>query len=355
LSILYGSRDAIDVPRRSVISCSCVPGFCVILLGMNANPELTALFEADQADRKGELHPDMWLRDAARRQRVEELINEGGLRVAEDYLHAAFIFQHGDKLEHYWQAHELALQAVDLGLAAAAYDRWLMHQNLPQKFGTQYQRRRGVWELYTFDPTTTDAERARWDVPSLQNAQAYVAKLNGEELEPQPLTALPIDGQFLGRISVPGLDVEVVAIEESLAGGLVGGMPDPEPFDRSDVTIPVPEYLPAGLQPRRLGEGFCAVDEKNTVVLTWFELLLPPGQPLHLAWNLSEGPAPTLQIHDLDTRQAILVSATWSAVAPDRPPVIVARAGPDTCWIVGGHLPHEELVRVIGSLPAYNR
>ena len=52
-------------------------------------------------------------------------------------------------------------------MAAAAYDRWLVYQGRPQHYSTQYVsdgRRQRMWDV---DPTTTDAERAAWDVPTL--------------------------------------------------------------------------------------------------------------------------------------------------------------------------------------------
>ncbi len=325
---------------------------------VNTNPELQAIFAANQADRRGVPSLDLWERDAARRRRVEELLDEGALHSAEDYLHAASIFQHGERLEHYWQAHELAMQAVDLGhkrarwLAAAAYDRWLMHQGLPQKFGTQYRRERGSWQLYEYDPATTDEERARWDVPALSEALAYLAQLNAEPAAPlSPAKAAPRAGRSLGAASLADLKVEIVEIDRAMAGGFATGMPEPEPLDLANIDIIIPSYLPQGLELRRLGDGCCAINASGAIKLTWFELLLPPGEPLVMAWNSADGPAPELLTIDLGERSAILATATWSAVAPDRPPVIVARASLDTCWLVGGHLPHAELAQVIASLP----
>ena len=96
------------------------------------------------------------------------------------------IFQHGGDLDSFWQAHQLALRAVDLGhegkawwcsaswLAAASYDRWLMWQGKTQKYGTQYLVEDGKPVLWEVDPATTDEERARWNVPSLAAALAHV-------------------------------------------------------------------------------------------------------------------------------------------------------------------------------------
>ncbi|MBI3971752.1 MAG: hypothetical protein HY332_10735 [Chloroflexi bacterium] len=137
---------------------------------------LRALYEQDQADRReGRPWPETVERDRARRQRVEEIIAAGGLHVAEDYYRAAMIFQHGEALAHFWRAHELAKQAVALGyrkarwLAAATYDRWLMWQGQPQKYGIQSYRpaEDQPWELWKIDPATTDAERAEWEVKPL--------------------------------------------------------------------------------------------------------------------------------------------------------------------------------------------
>ena len=124
------------------------------------NGELRALLAADQEDRVGgTLGRDAVERDGVRLRRVKELL------------------QHGSALEDYWRAHELAKASADGGyaparwIAAAAYDRWLMHQGEPQRFGTQYfSMAGGPLRLWEVDPATTDDERARWDVPPLHDA-----------------------------------------------------------------------------------------------------------------------------------------------------------------------------------------
>ena len=154
------------------------------------NKELQSLYEQDQADRKDfktfaqQKRQDMGERDRIRRQRVEELLQSEPLESPEDYFHAAMIFQHGDSLEYYWQAHELAKKGAELGhrfcrwLTAASYDRWLMHQGKPQKYGTQYMSREGRWILYEVDPATTDAERAEFNVPPLSQALERAEEMN---------------------------------------------------------------------------------------------------------------------------------------------------------------------------------
>jgi|GEM_PF-701469 len=325
---------------------------------MESNEELRRIHDEDQADRRGQVHPDIWARDRARRGRVEELFAAGAIRTAEDHLHAALVFQHGDRLEHYWQAHELAMRAVELGhgpparwLAAASYDRWLMHQGLPQKFGTQYRMAGARYVLHEVDPLTSDADRARWDVPPLAQAEAIAEELNrqaeaelsgagrGEEL---PDTIAAID--------LPDLRVALVSISPEEAIHMPSAMPAPEPLD--DELHPLPAYLPPGLELRRLGEGYCAVDPSGQFQVTWIELLLPAGHTLHLVWNLAEGDPPELTSLEAGGRKAAFVARAWSAVSAERLPLIALRAGPDTCWLVSGRLAQAELLAVAASLPS---
>ncbi|NJN17205.1 MAG: hypothetical protein HC822_13475 [Oscillochloris sp.] len=269
---------------------------------MESNPELQHIYEQDQADRRGPVHPEIWARDQTRRVRVEAMLSGGAVRSAADCLHAAFIFQHGDRLEHYWQAHELALQAVDRGhgpparwLAAAAYDRWLMHQGLPQKFGTQYRMHGAEYLLHEVDPTTSDEERIRWDVAPLAEAQAFAQELTrraNEDLRRQE--AQSGDSlELLALLDVPGLRVAQVAVRGEEAMFVPGAMPAPEILEAGP--HPLPAYLPPGLALRRLGQGYCAVDAQERFQVTWIEVLLPPGETLHLVWNTDEGAAPNLE------------------------------------------------------------
>jgi hypothetical protein len=158
--------------------------------------ELKTLFEADQAERQN--HPfygtsEYWelrARDTHRRQRVTELIAKGALKTAEDYHHAALIFQHGEEVQEIWRAHTLAMKAVEMDyvparwMAAATLDRWLMYQGKPQKYGTQFVPDGKQYRLWDLDPTTSDAERAAWDVPSLAEQQQRAQKFTEED--PQP-------------------------------------------------------------------------------------------------------------------------------------------------------------------------
>jgi hypothetical protein len=152
--------------------------------------ELQALFEQDRTDREGLVRLDqdqrqpMLQRDKARRQRVETLLANAPLLDAEDYFHAAMIFLHGETPEHFLQAHTLAYKGARQGhsacfrLMAAAYDRVLMSQGRPQKYGTQYIIRHGRWTLYEVDPAITDAQRAQWNVPPLAQSLQKAEEMN---------------------------------------------------------------------------------------------------------------------------------------------------------------------------------
>ena len=141
------------------------------------NAELAAIYEADQGDRlRGafESDPDgVSARDRVRHSRIQTMIAEGVVTTGADYFHAAMIFQHGSSLESFRQAHDLAMRSRDLGdqravwLAAASLDRWFARLWNRQLFGTQFQWVDSRWELVPVDPSTTDAERAEWNVPSL--------------------------------------------------------------------------------------------------------------------------------------------------------------------------------------------
>jgi hypothetical protein len=90
-------------------------------------------------------------------------------------------------------------------------------------------------------------------------------------------------------------------------------------------------------------------------VVTWFALSLQLDEPMYLAWNRADGEPPRLENIEIDERSAIWASATWSAVSADRPPVLIVRANPETCWLVGGQLPRAELAQIAASLPTIDQ
>jgi hypothetical protein len=161
------------------------------------NPELEKLYNEDQADRAPEMGKIDWRvvakRDDERRKRVLEIVAQGGAKEAADYVHAAMVLQHGQAPEDFDHANQWCLKAVEIDpdypgarwLAAAAKDRYLMNLGKPQLYGTQFKRDKdGPWYLYQVDPSVTDEERAKWDVPPLSRAKARVEALNGGTFQP---------------------------------------------------------------------------------------------------------------------------------------------------------------------------
>jgi len=176
-----GSAEAVDLP--AILDRLAEPR------SGTDDPEVAALFRADQGDRTAApIPPDIMERDAARRARVLALLAAGRVRTPRDFFHAAIVFQHGSLLDHYRLAFELARRAADAGapgarwLAAAATDRLLMFSDRPQRFGTQYVQRDGRWVLYQVDPATTDEVRAEWGVPPLAEARRRADDLNRQGL-----------------------------------------------------------------------------------------------------------------------------------------------------------------------------
>ncbi|HEX8480658.1 MAG TPA: hypothetical protein VF650_02005 [Allosphingosinicella sp.] len=112
-----------------------------------SNPEMQAMFEADQGARLGTAVID-WTalekEDAARKTRTRILLDSGALKTADDYYRAAFIFQHGAAPEDFLMAHALAVAATAKGhpkgawIAAASLDRYLQNIGRKQIYGTQY-------------------------------------------------------------------------------------------------------------------------------------------------------------------------------------------------------------------------
>ena len=158
------------------------------------NRRLAEIFEADQQARSKE--PIDWqavaAQDRAHRTEVLSLLRANALRTSNDYFNAAIVFQHGDTADDYLLALSLAQVAATLDpdnkpalwLTAAATDRLLMSRKVPQWYGTQYHKANAdaPIELYPVDESVvTDEERARRNVPSLQEAKARAATMNASK------------------------------------------------------------------------------------------------------------------------------------------------------------------------------
>jgi len=163
-----------------VVYPPCDPAIEAISFGECEPPEVTErlkhLFAADQAARQAD--PIDWNRvsveDRQRRMEVLGYLTHGQLTSPESLYYAALIFQHGNCPDHYQLAHQLAERALQGGfdearwIFAATLDRYLLSIGQPQKYGTQFLvQDDGQLHLQPYDPTTTDAERQRYNVPPL--------------------------------------------------------------------------------------------------------------------------------------------------------------------------------------------
>jgi len=166
------------------------------------NAEMTAIFDADQADRQGSGAAIDWSvvgpRDEARRVRTLALLDAGALHSGDDFWHAAFVFQHGAEANDFLLAHTLAIIAAARGradatwIAAATLDRFLNKIGRAQIYGTQFHSRPG--EPTTQEPydraLVSDALRQALGVPAQaaqerQRAQ-FEAESRASERAPRP-------------------------------------------------------------------------------------------------------------------------------------------------------------------------
>jgi hypothetical protein len=126
--------------------------------------------------------------DTLRRIEVLDHIKNGEIQSGRNLVYGAFIFQHGDCPDHYQFANRLAQIALDAGypdarwIYAATLDRYLMSLGELQKYGTQYTWIEGEVKRYPTDPSTTDLERAKYNVPPLSDAMNQEPDGRGDEV-----------------------------------------------------------------------------------------------------------------------------------------------------------------------------
>lgn len=142
-----------------------------------ADPEIVALFLADQSARKTGETVDAAAREAddtQRRRAMRELLDQGRLMTADEYFLAAFVFQHG-RGDDCLLAHSLAVVALAMGkadagvIAAATLDRYLQDIGRAQVYGTQFMipfNGDPVTQAEYDDTLLTDAVRQAMGVPT---------------------------------------------------------------------------------------------------------------------------------------------------------------------------------------------
>lgn len=145
-ALLLGAVPACAIdpaPTPSVNPCDKSKTSAVL----TTNPEMTAIFAADQGAREHPVTIDWRVvrpADQTRRARTQALLDAGQLSSADDFYHAAYVFQHGDEADDCLQAHALAVVAIARGkpeaiwIAAATLDCYLQRIGQPQIYGTQF-------------------------------------------------------------------------------------------------------------------------------------------------------------------------------------------------------------------------
>ena len=119
-----------------------------------------------------------------RNNKVRTIIESSEQLEGEEYFHACIMFLHGDNTEDFWKAYIYGLKSIDLKyekakkFTASAYDKWLMYQGRPQKFGLQYVPDGVKLRLWDVETATTDAEREKWDVPPIKKLYKIVEEAN---------------------------------------------------------------------------------------------------------------------------------------------------------------------------------
>lgn len=113
---------------------------------------------------------------------VDSVLAADGARTANDFYHAAMIYQHGADTTSYRRAYDLATRAVELDpnhvdakwLSAAAWDRYLDASGRRQWYGTQYRcDEDGLRYLLPVDEgRVSDDERRALGVRTLAEAKA---------------------------------------------------------------------------------------------------------------------------------------------------------------------------------------
>lgn len=165
------------------------------------NPELIALYQADQAARSDPAEIDWEVlvpEDRKRRERVIDILRAGAVRMAADYYHAAMVFQHGENLEDIRLAHALSTIAMSLApdekqyrwLTAASWDRIMTTQLQPQWYGTQFQSDdKGMFLYPVEEGAVNDDDRRAMQVPTLAEARAQLqemGRIHGQMVNPEP-------------------------------------------------------------------------------------------------------------------------------------------------------------------------
>ncbi|MBI3298979.1 MAG: hypothetical protein HYZ75_12485 [Elusimicrobia bacterium] len=184
--------------------------------------ELKSLYDADQRDRSvdwsrqsPEALKKIERRDDKRRKRVAAIFAEGCLRTADDYFHAAMVFQHGPAAEHSYQTYIWASRAVLLGkedakiLVTCGIDRHLMTRGQKQIYATQGSQLpgdpNGCYCLWPVEESSTDEDRRKLGAKTVAEQLTWIDGLNAGKTC-KPAVICPFEAKPVPRGSLPGVD-----------------------------------------------------------------------------------------------------------------------------------------------------
>jgi hypothetical protein len=93
----------------------------------------------------------------------------------EDRFYAAWVMRHSTNVDVLQSAFDLAVESMkghvprSNWLVAAIFDRLQVYSRQPQRYGSMLGRDEGVVCLYEIDPDVTDADRAQYGMPPIED------------------------------------------------------------------------------------------------------------------------------------------------------------------------------------------
>lgn len=189
--------------------------------------KLLEIFQADQTDRdplegrspiKGDPQDTLnkvAQNDLQRRKRVGEIFGEGCIKTADDYYHAAMVFQHGMIPDHFFQAYIWASRAAELGnkeakwLSGASLDRYLMNLGYKQIYATQAKTLNNdsatCWCLWPVDDNATEDLRKAFGMKTVQEQMRWLETLNTDKKGCKP-SFCSVDTKSVPRNGIAGVN-----------------------------------------------------------------------------------------------------------------------------------------------------
>lgn len=141
---------------------------------MPINTDLESLYYEDKEQRESAKTPKQveLLESITRKRviRVKEMIPFIDDSEIWNCHYIAYILHHSNQVQDYKLAHQYATKAVEMGSSAAKWlyavtlDRWLVFQGKKQKFGTQYEIKKGNKHYFPSDGTVSDKERSSFGI-----------------------------------------------------------------------------------------------------------------------------------------------------------------------------------------------